>query len=164
MIKGLQTALRQRRPTNSAYHDPRDDMTSPYLALLGGISLLIAICIVIVTAVASLFRPWMQCFLSGAPIPLFEILAMRLRGSPVRAICEQRIKAKYAGENLTAEQLEKAHQQGADIEKLVDALCLAKRNDSEVRWEDLIATEFAPESGSDGGRALKLELEDVDDT
>jgi len=97
----------------------------------------------IVAFVALLLRPWIQCFLSNAPVSLPEILAMRLRRSPARKICEQRIKASYVGIDLSVRQLEEAHQQGADIEKLVDALCLARRSDQDVGWGDLLDTELS---------------------
>src|SRR5210317_1105302 len=103
-------------------------MTFPELALLSCIVLLVAIFVTILSFLVSLLRPWLQCFLSGASVPLFQILAMRLRGTPVKKICEQRIRAAFVGADLSAEQLEKTYKQGVDIEKIVDALCLAKRN------------------------------------
>ncbi len=87
-----------------------------------------------------LFRPWLQCFLSGVPVPLFEIVAMQLRQSPVKLICEQRIRANHVGVNLSCSELEQAHLKGVDIEQAVDALCLAQRTDQDVGWEDLVAT------------------------
>jgi uncharacterized protein YqfA (UPF0365 family) len=95
----------------------------------------------VTAAVLLVFRPWLQGFLSGSPVALFDIIGMLMRGSPVRKICEQRIKAGFVGVDLSCRQLELAYRQGVDIEKAVDALCLAKRTDREVCWDDLVATE-----------------------
>ncbi|QDV25775.1 flotillin-like FloA family protein [Aureliella helgolandensis] len=89
------------------------------------------------------FRPWLQCFLSGAPIRAFDVVGMRLRRSPAQLICEQRIRASYVDTQLTVAELEKAHLQGVDIVRAVDALCLAKQTGVDVRWEDLVATDLA---------------------
>lgn len=89
-----------------------------------------------------LLRPWMQCFMSNAPVTFPEILAMRLRRSPVQKICEQRIKVSYVGVDLSSRKLEQAYLQGADIEKLVDALCLAQRSGQTLSWDDLLRTEL----------------------
>jgi uncharacterized protein YqfA (UPF0365 family) len=94
---------------------------------------------------AGILRPWLQCYLSGAPVMAIQIVAMHLRRTPVKLICEQRIRAKYVGVDLSCEQLERAHLQGADIKKAVDALCLAKQTERDVRWEDLIATDLSDE-------------------
>lgn len=91
---------------------------------------------------ARLLHPWLQCFLAGTPVPVFEIVAMRLRRMPVQRICEQRIKAGQAGVDLSVRELQQALIKGADIEKLVDALCLAKREQHQLTWHDLLETEL----------------------
>ena len=103
----------------------------------------------IVAFFVTLFRPWLQCFLSNAPVTLPEILGIRLRGSPVRKLCEQRIKASFVGVDLSLRQLEEAHLKGADIERLVDALCMAHRTNQEIEWDDLLQTELNRSSGPD---------------
>ena len=100
--------------------------------------------LVVVFAYARLFKLWLQCTLSGAPVPLPIIVMMRMRRSDARLICEQRIKAKHAGIDVTPAQLERAYLQGADIQKLVDALIHAERTDQAVTWEQLLETELQP--------------------
>ena len=97
---------------------------------------------VITAFVVLVFRPWLQCALSGAPMSLPEIVGMRLRGCPVRMICEQRVKASYVGVDLSVRQLEDAHRQGADIKKMVTALCLDRLSEQKIEWGDLLRAEF----------------------
>ncbi|QEF96384.1 SigmaW regulon antibacterial [Stieleria maiorica] len=117
-------------------------MNTQALVLLCGILLILVFFITIAITLLAMFRPWLQCFLSGTPVPLFKIVGMRLRNAPVRRICEQRIKAGSVGVDLPVEQLEDAHRKGADIEKLTDSLCLARRSDRDVTWDELLHTEL----------------------
>lgn len=92
---------------------------------------------------AKLFRLWLQCLLAGAPVPAFSLVGLVLRRTPAKLICEQRIRANYVGVDLSCEKIERAHLKGADVKSVVDALCLAKRTDREIHWDDLIATDLA---------------------
>ncbi|NND96319.1 MAG: hypothetical protein HKN47_03195 [Pirellulaceae bacterium] len=112
------------------------------IALISAIIILLAILAVLF----NLLRWWFQCYLAGAPVAAFQIVAMHLRRTPIKLICEQRIRAKYVGVELSAQQLEEAHLHGADIKKAVDALCLAKRNDQQVSWQDLIAGDLGEQN------------------
>jgi uncharacterized protein YqfA (UPF0365 family) len=91
---------------------------------------------------AKFFRLWMQCTLSGAAIPLTQIVAMTLRKTPAPLICESTIKLRQAGTNVTATDLERAYLQGADVEKLTEAMLHAKRTGRDVTWEQLVQTEL----------------------
>jgi len=91
---------------------------------------------------AKYFRLWLMCLLSGAGIPFPQIIAMRLRNSPVQQICELRIKLKQNGIPVSATELEQAHVRGADIEKLTEAMLHAHRTDRDVSWEQLVETEL----------------------
>lgn len=91
---------------------------------------------------AKFFRLWIQCTLSGAAIPLTQIVAMTLRKSPAPLICQSAIKLRQSGANVTATDLERAYLQGADIDKLTEAMLHAKRTDRDVTWEQLVQTEL----------------------
>lgn len=129
-------------------------MQNQQIVLLCITVVLLAVLAAFAYAFVSLFRLWLQCFMSGTPTPFVKLLGMRLRRSPIRKICEQRIKAGYAGVDLPVEPLEQAHQQGADIEKLVDALCVARREDSPLTWDDLLQTELPSRHGESERRVM----------
>jgi uncharacterized protein YqfA (UPF0365 family) len=46
---------------------------------------------------ASLFWPWMQAFLSGAPVMIIQLLGMRLRGVPPRLIVDALVMLVHRG-------------------------------------------------------------------
>jgi uncharacterized protein YqfA (UPF0365 family) len=88
-------------------------------------------------------RLWMQCTLSGTPIPLTQIVAMTLRKTPARRICESAIKLNQSGLGVTATDLERAYLQGADVEKLTETMLHARSTGRDVTWEELVQTELA---------------------
>ncbi len=46
------------------------------------------------------FRPWLQLVLAGGRGSLFQLLAMRLRGTPVRLVVEAYISLLHQGEKV----------------------------------------------------------------
>jgi len=81
--------------------------------------------------------------LSGGKVSLPTILAMRLRGVPVKTICDSYIMILQCGGVVGINQIQQAHLMGADVDKLARAVCLAKQNDETFRWDDLVATAIA---------------------
>jgi uncharacterized protein YqfA (UPF0365 family) len=100
--------------------------------------LVLLVNIVILCAFLSMFRPWLQAFLSATPVSVFEILGMRLRRTDVSAVLRSLIMARQAGVALTCRQAEMAYLQGADLEKLTLALIQAKRQGVDVTLEELL--------------------------
>jgi uncharacterized protein YqfA (UPF0365 family) len=92
---------------------------------------------------ARFFRLWIQCTLSGTPVPLTQIVAMTLRRTPARLICESAILLNQSGIAVTATDLERAYLHGADVEKLTQAMLHARRTGRDVTWEQLVQTELA---------------------
>ena len=86
----------------------------------------------------SVFRPWLQCFLSGAPISFFEILGMRLRRTNPANVIPYGIMAAQAGHPIRWSILESTHLQGLDLEKLVTAWLAVKGREMDLTFEDLV--------------------------
>lgn len=106
------------------------------------IGIVFLVMVAVVALFAKYFQLWLLCFVSGAGVQFPQIVAMRLRNSPVRQICELRVKLKQNGIPVSAADLERAHLQGADIEKLTDAMLHAKRTDREITWDQLVTAEL----------------------
>jgi uncharacterized protein YqfA (UPF0365 family) len=98
--------------------------------------------LVMLVFMISLVRPWMQAFLSGTPVSVFDILGMRLRRADVNALLKWLIMARQAGVALSCRQLESAALQGADLEKLTLAMIHAKKQNMEVTFEELVASDL----------------------
>ncbi len=80
------------------------DTKSFLFGLVAG--LLLAVIFYWLSTVFSIFRPWLQVMLSGGKASVFQILAMRLRGSNVRLITEAYIMLVQRGQKVTLSQVE----------------------------------------------------------
>lgn len=97
--------------------------------------------LVILGVFLSVFRPWLQAFLSATPVSVLEILGMRLRRTDVSAVLSALIMARQADVALTCRQAETAYLQGADLKKLTLALIQAKRQGIGVTFDELLEAE-----------------------
>ena len=68
---------------------------------------------------------WIKTMVSGAYIPSYKLIAMRLRNVDVGLIISCYINAKKAGVNISVSDLETHFMAGGNIEKVVDALIVA---------------------------------------
>ena len=73
------------------------------------------------------FRFWLQAKLSGADIKFSELIGMWLRKENVETIVIGKITAIQGGLDITTKELESHYLAGGRIEKLVEALILAKK-------------------------------------
>lgn len=76
-------------------------------------------------AFLSLFRAWAQAALSGAPVMFFDILAMRLRRSPIQKLVEARVRSRKAGLEIGLDMWEAHHLARGNVEKVLEALIRA---------------------------------------
>jgi uncharacterized protein YqfA (UPF0365 family) len=56
-----------------------------------------------------LFRPWVRAAAGGAPISVFSILGMRLRGNPVPLLVDAYTVLKHSGVDVTIAEVELAY-------------------------------------------------------
>ncbi len=87
------------------------------------------------------FRLWLQAFLSGRPIPLFQLIGMKIRRVPGRLIVESGIAASQAGYPIPWSELETAYLRGVDLNKVTLAFITAKRRDDPFTFEELVDAE-----------------------
>lgn len=87
----------------------------------------------------TIFRPWLQCFMSGVPVSAIQILGMKLRKSPVQKICELKIMATQAGVEIGWAELESAALAGVDVELIVRAMIKAHGEGIKISWDDALS-------------------------
>ena len=88
------------------------------------------------------FPLWFQAYVAGVPLPVIEIIAMRLRGTDVKAVVKTLIMANHAGAPLSREEVEKAYAQGVDLEKIILAYVRAKKDNMDITFQDLVETDL----------------------
>lgn len=109
--------------------------------------ILIALAI-LVTIVASIslkfISLWFQAFVSGTPIPLFNIIGMSLRKIPPKIIVTTRIIAFKAGlKQITVSDLETHFLAGGHVQEVVGAMIAADKANIPLDWRRATAIDLA---------------------
>jgi uncharacterized protein YqfA (UPF0365 family) len=87
---------------------------------------------------------WFQAFVSGTPIPLFNIIGMSLRKIPPRVIVNARINAYKAGlKQITVSDLETHYLAGGHVTDVVSAMIAADKANIPLDWRRATAIDLA---------------------
>jgi uncharacterized protein YqfA (UPF0365 family) len=87
---------------------------------------------------------WFQAFVSGTPIPLFNIIGMSLRKIPPRVIVNARISAYKAGlKDVTTSDLETHYMAGGNVINVVQAMIAADKANIPLNWRQATAIDLA---------------------
>jgi uncharacterized protein YqfA (UPF0365 family) len=101
-----------------------------------GLALVFLLFVFVVTF--SLLRPWMQGFLSGAPVSIIELIGMRLRRIDVQAVMRNLIVARQSGVDLKHIDLQRAWLRGVDLDKVTLAYIQAQKEGTGETFDDLV--------------------------
>ena len=118
------------------------------LLLSSGIWIVVGIVGVVAIFVALFFglvpvNVWIKAMVSGAYIPSYKLIAMRLRNVDVGLIIGCYINAKKAGVNVSVSDLETHYMAGGNIERVVDALIVAHGAKIKLSIENAKAIDLA---------------------
>jgi uncharacterized protein YqfA (UPF0365 family) len=86
---------------------------------------------------------WIQAWLSGAKVSLWELIGMTFRKVNARIIVSNRIRAMKAGLELTTSQLESHYLAGGRVQNVVLALIAADRANINLTWKTATAIDLA---------------------
>lgn len=107
------------------------------------------ISIIILSILGKFISLWFQAFVSGTPIPLFNIIGMSLRKIPPQVIVNARITLFKAGlKEISVSDLETHYMAGGHIVNVVEALIAADKANIPLDWRRATAIDLA-------GRDLK---------
>jgi uncharacterized protein YqfA (UPF0365 family) len=99
------------------------------LGLIGGVLLLLFM-LVMLFVFFSFFGLWIQAFLTGSGVGIFDLIGMKFRRVPARTIVRSKIMAAKAGINdpdLTTKALEAHYLSGGNVPQVIRALIAAKK-------------------------------------
>lgn len=98
----------------------------PVLILIAiGVGVILAL--IFLAIVAKFFKLWLEAALSQAPVGLFNMMAMSLRGVPPALIVHSRITGVKAGLEVDAGPLEAHYLAGGDVTQVILALIAADK-------------------------------------
>lgn len=104
------------------------------LSLMGlsGVSIFFIVIAVVIVILLGIYigmiplNVYIKAFLSGAYIPGFKLIGMKLRHVDASMLVDAYINAKKAGVDVSMQDLESHYLAGGDVEKVVDALITAQ--------------------------------------
>ncbi len=106
--------------------------------------ILAIIVIIVLTILGKFISLWFQAFVSGTPIPLFNIIGMSLRKIPPRVIVNARINSFKAGlKQVTVSDLETHYLAGGHVTEVVTALIAADKANIPLDWRRATAIDLA---------------------
>jgi len=100
--------------------------------------------LIVISILGKFISLWFQAFVSGTPIPLFNIIGMSLRKIPPRIIVNARINAFKAGlKTITVEDLETHYLAGGHVTEVVQAMIAADKANIPIDWRRATAIDLA---------------------
>lgn len=102
------------------------------------------VALIILSILGKFLSLWFQAFVSGTPIPLFNIIGMSLRKIPPKVIVNARITAYKAGlQNISVSDLETHYLAGGHVTEVVQALIAADKANIPLDWRRATAIDLA---------------------
>lgn len=102
------------------------------------------IALIILSILSKFLSLWFQAFVSGTPIPLFNIIGMSMRRIPPRIIVNARINSYKAGlKDITVSDLETHYLAGGHVPEVVTALIAADKANIPLDWRRATAIDLA---------------------
>ncbi len=77
--------------------------------LFVGVAMLAFLALIVLAVLALLMRPWLRAALHAAPVPLPQIIGMRLRGNPPLLLIDAYISLRRAGISTTIGEVENVY-------------------------------------------------------
>lgn len=100
--------------------------------------------IILLSILGKFISLWFQAFVSGTPIPLFNIIGMSLRKIPPREIVTARITAYKAGlKQISVSDLETHYLAGGHVTDVVRAMIAADKANIDLDWRQATAIDLA---------------------
>jgi len=129
------------------------------------LSLIVAIVLVVIGLVVlglilSFFSVWLRALLAGAPVSIFNLVAMRLRQVPYSVIVDARIRATKAGIKLSVDEIEAQYLAGGNVIACVQALIAAQKARIALDWQRACAIDLATKgSGKSVEEAVRTSVD-----
>ena len=105
-----------------------------------GFVILAIVAIILLSIMGKFISLWFQAFVSGTPIPLFNIIGMSLRKIPPRTIVTARITSYKAGlKDVSVADLETHFLAGGHVPEVVSSMIAADKANIDMDWRQATA-------------------------
>jgi Uncharacterized protein conserved in bacteria len=116
--------------------------------------------LILFALIVSFFSVWLRALLAGAPVSIFNLVAMRLRQVPYSVIVDARIRATKAGIKLSVDEIEAQYLAGGNVIACVQALIAAQKARIALDWQRACAIDLATKgSGKSVEEAVRTSVD-----
>src|SRR5437588_11662311 len=91
----------------------------------------------------SFLRLWIQCFLTGAKISIWDLIGMKLRNVDYSMIVRQKISLVQAGVKVSTQEMEAHYLSRGNVPKTATAVIAAHKAGIELPWRTAAAVDLA---------------------
>ena len=106
-------------------------------------AVLIVLAIVVIAIISSVFKLWLQAFMSKADVRIAELIGMKLRKVDARSIVLSKIRAVKAGLPISTNDLETHYLAGGRVQNVITALIAADRARINLDFKTACAIDLA---------------------
>jgi uncharacterized protein YqfA (UPF0365 family) len=107
------------------------------------IGVIVVVVLVVALIMFNFLGIWIRARVSGAPVSMLTMIAMRLRGVPVAQIVDARITATKAGLSLETDPVEAHYLAGGDVNNVILALVAAAKSGIVLDWNRACAIDLS---------------------
>ena len=115
----------------------------PQPVLIGGLIVVGIVALIVLFYLGQYISLWFQALLSGARVPLIDLIMMRFRKVRPQEIVFNRISAKKAGLEISTDELEAHFLAGGRVTNVVRAMIAADKAKIELPWDRATAIDLA---------------------
>src|SRR5205807_9018698 len=116
-------------------------ITENWMLLAGGIVLLVGVFFLIIFF--SFLGLWIQCFLTGARISIWDLIGMKLRKVDYPMIVRQKIALVQAGVKMSTQEMEAHYLSRGNVPKTATAVIAAHKAGIDLPWRIAAAIDLA---------------------
>lgn len=121
--------------------DATDFFRTNWPLIVGGVLVLLFLFFFIIFM--SFLRLWIQCFLTGAKIGIFDLVGMKLRNVDYGMIVRQKISLVQAGVKVSTQELEQHYLSRGNVPKTAAAVIAAHKAGIDLPWRIAAAIDLA---------------------
>src|ERR1700724_355507 len=112
-----------------------------WMLIGGGVVLLVGIFFLVIFL--SFLRLWIQCFLTGAKISIWDLVGMKLRNVDYGMIVRQKIALVQAGVKMSTQEMEAHYLSRGNVPKTAAAVIAAHKAGMDLPWRVAAAIDLA---------------------
>src|ERR1700693_4558342 len=123
--------------------DPPGNFFTNNPTLVIGLGILLLFVLFFLVVFFSFVRLWIQCFLTGAKISIWDLVGMKLRNVDYSMIVRQKISLVQAGVKVSTQEMEAHYLSRGNVPKTAAAVIAAHKAGMDLPWRVGAAIDLA---------------------